>query len=107
MPRRFLEHLGMRELLIQLQRELEPRRSATGPAFRRRGRRYSIEGRVDLDRVEVLGIERQLVELATASGRAPRRVEDAVPCSLSRRVTPARCPDTDFTHLDPSPPRPR
>ena len=57
----------MRELLIQLHREFETGRRARGPASRHVGPRLSVEGGIDFDGVEVLRIERQLVEPLAAS----------------------------------------
>ena len=63
LQRRLAEHLRVRELLIQLERELEARRRALRPAARDLGPRLAVEGRVHLDGVEVLGVEAQLVEV--------------------------------------------
>ena len=83
--RRLTKHLRVRELLIQLQRELEARRRALDPAARDVGPRLTVERRVHLDGVEVFGVEAQLVEpLGPGALGAGRRVEEAVPLALAR-----------------------
>jgi hypothetical protein len=57
----------MRELLIELQRELEARWRALDPAACDVGARLAVEGRVHLDGVEVLGVEAQLIEPGRAA----------------------------------------
>ena len=69
----------MREFLIELDRELEARRRALGPAARDLGARLPVERRVHLDRVEVLGVEAQLVEAPVPARLRARRIEEAVP----------------------------
>jgi len=88
-----LEHAGVRELLIQLDRELEPRRRARDPGARHLGARLAVERRVHLDRVEVLGVERELVKALRPTPR--RRIENTVPRAFAGRVVPARRPDPE------------
>ena len=64
LPRGLLIHARVRELLVQLERELEGGRRAIHPALSRGRRRDPVERRIDFDRVEVLGVEAQLVESA-------------------------------------------
>ena len=82
-----LEHPRVRELLIQLDRELEIRRRPLGPAARDLGSRLAVERRVHLDGVEVLGVVGELVE---PFGVRARRVEDAVPRASSRSGSSSR-----------------
>src|SRR5690606_10424741 len=93
---RLLEHLGVRELLKEFERELEVGRRALRPAGGRRGRRHAIERRVDLDGVEVVRVEAEFVELAASTRTTScRRVEDPVPGPFTRWVAPAGRPDAD------------
>src|SRR5687768_7478412 len=85
-------HTGMRELLIQLHRELEILRRAFHPSEGGVGAGLAVKGAVDLDGVEALGIEAQLVKAAFAI--LGKRVEDAVPGALAGGVVPARGPDS-------------
>ena len=88
------EHLRVRELLIELERELEARRRPLRPGARHLGARLPVEGRVHLDGVEVLGVEAQLVEVLRAGAlRSRGRIEEAVPRPLAGRVVPARGAD--------------
>ena len=74
------EHLRVREFLIQLDRELEAGRRPLGPAAADLCPRLAVEGRVHLDRVEVLGVEAQLVEpLRTLREPADRRCRSRCP----------------------------
>ena len=94
---RFREHVRVRELLIQLQRELEIRRRPLRPFLHRRDRGHAIKRRVHLDGVEVLGVKGELVELGRAA-RAARRlggIEDAVPGAFAGGIAPAGRPDAD------------
>ena len=80
----------MRELLVQLERELEARRRALDPGLRDVGLRLAVEGRVHLDGVEVLGVEAKLVEVGRSLALRPRgRIKQAVPLALAGRVAPA------------------
>ena len=95
--RGFREHVRVRELLIQLQRELEIRRRPLRPFLHRRDRGHAIERRVHLHGVEVLGVKGELVELGRAA-RAARRlggIEDAVPGAFAGGIAPAGRPDAD------------
>ena len=86
-------HLRVREFLIQLDGKLEAGRCTRGPRAAHRGARLPIEGRIHLDRVEVAGVEGDLVE---AFRTLPRGwIEDAVPGASTRRVVPARSSDAE------------
>ena len=87
-----------------LERELESRRCPFGPSTRGRRRRHAVERRVDLDRVEMLGVERQLVELAAAPPARSDGIEDAVPGALAGRVAPAGGADFNQCSWGPTPP---
>ena len=81
----------MGELLIQLHREIEAGTRALDPGASDLGPRLPVERGVDLDRIEVLGVEPQLVEVARAVAlRARGGIEQAVPRAFSRRIVPAR-----------------
>ena len=66
----------MRELLEEFERELEATRRAIRPALGRFRCGCPVEAGIDLDGVEVLGVERQLVELASRPRAAPRAGQD-------------------------------
>src|SRR5215510_2958667 len=84
----------MRELLIELQRELEVCWCPLDPAAGDLGARLAVERRVHLDGVEVLGIEAQLIETGRAGLlRSGRGIEESVPLPLAGRVVPARGSD--------------
>jgi hypothetical protein len=76
-----LEHRGVRELLIQLDGELEIARCPIRPSTADIGARLAVESRVDLNRVEVLGVKGELVK--TLRPAAASRIEDAVPGPLA------------------------
>src|SRR5581483_4566584 len=65
--------LHVRDVAAHLHREAEAGRALVRPARDRVGAGQTVEGRVDLDRVEV-----PRVELEPAARREPRRIEDAV-----------------------------
>src|SRR5213594_1849806 len=81
----------MREALIELDGTLETGRCAIGPAARDLRARLAVERRVHFDRVEVLGVERELVE----AFRPRLRIEHPVPRPLARLVVPSRCSHAD------------
>jgi hypothetical protein len=81
----------MCELLIELYRELESGRSAICPAVSDLGAWLPIKRRVDFDRVEMFGVERELVETFRTTARG--RVENPVPCAGTGRIVPARRAD--------------
>src|SRR5688572_14356783 len=87
----------MRELLEQLQRELEARGCALDPFLDGRDRGHAIERGVHLDGVEMLRVERELVELRGAARPARRRlrIEDPVPRALARWIAPSGRADAD------------
>src|SRR5262245_32309139 len=86
----------MRELLIQLQREREPRRCAAHPIGGNLWTRLPIEGGVHLHRIEMLRIVMKLVETTGPIALCARRwIEQAVPLALAGRIAPARCPDVN------------
>src|SRR5580765_4472413 len=87
----------MGELLIQLDRELEPFRRAIRPFSRYLAPRLTVERRVHFDSVEVLRVERQLVEPAGA--RANRRIDHAVPRTAAARVVPPARADAKMPPL--------
>ena len=87
----FLEHARVGELLIQLHRELEAVRRPIRPRARHLRARLTVEGRIHLDGVEVLRVERELVEALRPLPR--RRVEHTVPRPAARRVIPSRRAD--------------
>src|SRR5439155_16037527 len=87
----------MRELLIELERELEIPRRSRGPSFRRLRRGHAVEARVHFHGIEVLGVEREIVEAALLL-RCRLGIEDPVPRALARRIVPTRCADTNATH---------
>ena len=77
------------ERLIELDRELEARRRLRDPPGGRASARLAVEGRVHLDGVEVLGVERQLVgrrgsPWRRAAGRRRRSTSPARRGSSSR-----------------------
>ena len=89
-----LEHPRVRELLIELDRELEARGRALGPLARdlRRaaGRRTSSSPR------RCRSARRRSDSSSNPFGRAARRrIEDAVPRALAGRVVPARRADAE------------
>src|SRR5688572_21888012 len=84
----------MCELLVQLHRELEAVRRPIRPRPRHLGAGLTVERRIHFDCVEVLGVERQLVEALRPLPR--RRVEHTVPRPAPRRVIPARRPDAEI-----------
>src|ERR1051325_11668710 len=89
----------MRELLIQLQREVEVCRRACRPPAGDRRARLTVEGAVHLDRIEVFGVETQLVEMVGSGAlRTCLRVKQPVPGPFSRWVVPARSADTYVAH---------
>src|SRR5580765_3769205 len=81
----------MRELLIELDGEVEPGRGPAHPAFGDLRPRLAVKRRVDFDRVEPFGVEGELVEPAPAVPRP--RVENPVPRAASGGVVPARRAD--------------
>src|SRR5687768_9543746 len=82
----------MRELLIQLERELEACRRPLRPGTRNLGARLTVKRRVHLDGVEMFRVEAQLVEVpGLRLFRARRRVEQPVPGAFTGWVIPARC----------------
>ena len=94
-----LVHAGVRELLIQLERELESRRRSLRPAAACIGTWGAVEAGVHLHGVEVLGVVRELVEPGHRRLAAlPQGIEQAVPRALARRVAPAGRADAKFTH---------
>jgi len=96
----FLEHLRVGEFLEQFQREIEPWRRTLHPALYGRLRGDTIKRRVDLDGVEVFGIEPKLVETTAATRSTPRwnGIEDAVPRPLTGWITPTGGSNADLTH---------
>src|SRR6266850_5950692 len=99
LQRGLAKHLRVREFLIELQREVEAGRRAFGPPSRHLVARLAVEGGIHLDRIEVLGVETQLVELVGSGAlRTGLRIEQAVPGSLAGRVIPARRADAHLAH---------
>src|SRR5262245_5432866 len=78
------------KLLKEFEGELKAARSAGGPPLGRFRCGRPVETRIDLDGVEVLSVERELIEFAACARAAlcAGRVEHPVPGSLPRWVTP-------------------
>src|SRR5262245_28745394 len=78
--RRLSKHFRVRELLVQLQRELKARWRSVDPALRDLGPRLAVEGSVHLHRIEVLGVKPQLIEAGGSRTLGTRRwIEKPVP----------------------------
>src|SRR5262245_13303210 len=80
-------HQRVRELLVELDGEVEVRRRALDPTKRRGRPRLAVKCAVHLDAVEPLGIEAELVEATIAIFRIG--IEDAVPGAAAGGIVPA------------------
>jgi hypothetical protein len=87
----------MRELLIQLDRELEVRRCPLRPRARNLASGLTVERGVHFDGIEMLGVERELVEAFRPLTHL--RIEHAVPRALAGRIVPARRADAKIRHV--------
>ena len=76
--------LGVSQLPVELERELEARRGPIDPCLRDRRFGLPVKRGVDLDRIEVLGVIRELIEFGAGLTLRPpalwrQGVEDSVP----------------------------
>src|SRR5262249_2552699 len=86
-------------LLIELEREVEPGGRAGSPPARHVSTGLPVKRAIHLDCIEMLRIERELVESVGALAlRSRLRVEETVPRPFARRVMPARRSNAAFTH---------
>src|SRR5919109_1860243 len=92
-----VEHFRVRELLKQLERELEAGRRAPRPPLRRLDRWHAVERRVNLDGVEMLGVEREPVDLQPSARARLGGIEDAVPRALAGGIAPAGRADANVS----------
>src|SRR5581483_5298766 len=82
------------ELPEEFERKLETLGGAIDPALGHARLRLTVERRIDLDRIEVLGVVGKLVEfprraVPACRTRSDRGIEQPVPCSAARRIVPA------------------
>src|SRR5262245_32117474 len=86
----------MRELLIELECELEVGRGPLCPGSGDVGLRLTVERGVHLDGVEMLCVVRELIERLRS--RPAWWIEDPVPRPFPRRIVPAGGPDAERLH---------
>ena len=82
---RIVEPLDVRQVATRLHREHEPVGHRVAPAAERRGRRHPVERHVQLDRIEVLGVERQPVTRLDEPG-----IERPTPVAVVEPEVPTR-----------------
>src|SRR5262245_15127157 len=82
-----LEHLRVRELLIQLERKIESGRRSGGPTTRDVRTGLPVERAVHLDRIEMIRVIREFIESVGAGAFGSRLwIEKAVPRPFSGGV---------------------